>query len=73
MLTDKLQNVHKTRTAVPLPVCHTKIRMKLCTYFKKKKCYCSLQEHDIQKRVFTKFFLDKPNKLRSLNTLLFIK
>ncbi len=40
---------------------------------KKKKSYFSLQEHDIQKRVFAKFFLDKHNKLRGLEVLLLIK
>lgn len=39
----------------------------------KEKRKCSLQEHDIQKRVFAKFFLNEPNKLKTLQVLLFIK
>lgn len=40
---------------------------------KKKRKYCSLQEHDIKKKVFDKFFSEQPNKLRSLKVLLLIK
>lgn len=74
MLTYKQQNVHTTWAAMPLPVCHTKTEQNFAlTYKQRKKHYCNLQVHDIQKRVFVQLFLNGPNKLRSVQVLLLIK
>ena len=62
MLTSKLWHVHKTRTAMPLPVCHTEVWTDLCTYFEKKKKLLQLARAWHSKKGVCQLLFNKPNK-----------